>query len=85
MAKRGKNPNTRSGGQPAEFKFRGIVADPSGNREQRRAARKLRVIEPGPVPAAEPDLAVPACPHCGRTSHGFICYELLLANREMEI
>lgn len=41
MPKRGKSPNTRSGGQPAEMKFRQIVADPAGNREQRRAAQQI--------------------------------------------
>jgi hypothetical protein len=41
MPKRGTTPNTRSGGQPAQMSFRGIVADPNGNREQRRAAKRL--------------------------------------------
>jgi hypothetical protein len=41
MPKRGTTPNTRSGGQPTQMSFRGIVADPNGNREQRRAAKRL--------------------------------------------
>lgn len=72
MAKRGANPNTRSGGQPSEFRFRGIVADPEGNREERRAARKLGVVA---QPTLAADTSPPVCPHCGRTSHGFACTE----------
>lgn len=71
MSKRGTQPNNRSGGQPAQMKFRGIVADPNGNREQRRAAKRLGVIEPLPDPS------LPTCPHCGRTSHGFCCPGML--------
>jgi hypothetical protein len=41
MAKRGTTVNTRSGGQPTDMRFRHIVADPNGNREQRRAAARL--------------------------------------------
>ena len=46
MPKRGSTPNTRSGGQPAEAHFRQIVADPNGNREQRRAAQRLTGGQP---------------------------------------
>jgi hypothetical protein len=41
MPKRGTSANTRSGGQYAQTRFRQIVADPNGNREQRRAAKRL--------------------------------------------
>jgi hypothetical protein len=36
-------PNTKCGGHAAKVFTRGIVADPAGNREERRAAKKLKV------------------------------------------
>lgn len=65
------NPNTRMGGRPARIGWREISADPNGNREQRRAARKLGAAETPSAPGE------PTCPHCGRTSHGFACPVLL--------
>lgn len=36
--------NTRNGGHAAQMRLREIVANPNGNREQRRAAKKLGVV-----------------------------------------
>lgn len=68
MGRRGR-PNTRLGGHAAKIGWRQISADPNGNREQRRAAKKFGVVEPPETV----DTATPTCPHCGRTSHGFVC------------
>lgn len=44
MRKNKKYMNAGQGGRAAEIRFRGIVANPNGNREERRAAKKLRVL-----------------------------------------
>lgn len=38
-------PNTRLGGHAAKIGWRQIEANPTGNREERRAAKKLGVVE----------------------------------------
>jgi hypothetical protein len=45
VTKQGASANTRSGGHASEMRPRYIVADPNGNREQRRAAKKLAKAE----------------------------------------
>lgn len=69
MAKAGRGINTRHGGHAKGVTARQISADPNGNREQRRAARKLGIKAIEPLPST----ATPGCPHCGRASHGFAC------------
>jgi hypothetical protein len=58
--------NLRRGGHAEIVRTVQVVADPNGNREQRRAARKLGVVA---APAPEPDCA--RCPH--PPHHAGIC------------
>lgn len=63
--------NTRQGGHAKAVSARQIIADPNGNREQRRAARRLGVVLAGEHCSL--NTATPGCPNCGRASHGFGC------------
>lgn len=47
--------NTRMGGHAAATRSRQIVADPAGNREQRRAARKLGIALSPSAVGGEPE------------------------------
>jgi hypothetical protein len=51
--------NNRRGGHVAEPRFRGITANPNGNREERRAAKKLGVAKVIGVTRPVFDLAIP--------------------------
>ncbi len=65
MPKQGRSTNTRSGGHQKETRFRHITADPNGNREQRRAARKLGITQEHAMtcPSSTPtcDIYQPRC------------------------